>query len=92
LFTSGDVNTVQPQASGVSLIIHTADISPGSSGGPLVDKCGVVVGVNTFVMAPGDSAEGRRLYALSSDTLRKFLASSRQNYTVAGQCPSGTAR
>jgi S1-C subfamily serine protease len=92
LFTSGDVNTVQPQASGVSLIIHTADISPGSSGGPLVDQCGVVVGVNTFVMGPGDSAEGRRLYALSSDTLRKFLDSSRQRYTTSGQCTAGSAR
>lgn len=92
LFTSGDVNTVQPQASGVSLIIHTADISPGSSGGPLVDQCGVVVGVNTFVMGPGDSAEGRRLYALSSDTLRKFLDSSSQRYTTSGQCTAGSAR
>jgi S1-C subfamily serine protease len=91
LFTSGDVNTVQPQTSGVSLIIHTADISPGSSGGPLVDQCGVVVGVNTFVMGPGDSAEGRRLYALSSDTLRKFLDSSRQSYSTAGQCTAGKA-
>jgi len=86
LFTSGDVNTVQPQSSGVSLIIHTADISPGSSGGALVDQCGAVVGVNTFVMGPGDRAEGRRLYALSSDTLRKFLDSSGQRYANAGRC------
>lgn len=91
LFTSGDVNTVQPQASGVSLIIHTADISPGSSGGALVDQCGAVVGVNTFVMGPGDRAEGRRLYALSSDTLRKFLDSSGQRYTTAGRCQAGPA-
>lgn len=89
IYTAGDVSAVQPQASGVTLIIHTADISPGSSGGALVDRCGSVVGVNTFVQSSDSKAEGRRLYALSADSLRKFLDASGQNYTNAGDCQAG---
>jgi len=89
IYTTGDVSAVQPQASGVTLIIHTADISPGSSGGALVDRCGSVVGVNTFVQSSDSKAEGRRLYALSADSLRKFLDASGQGYTNAGDCPAG---
>jgi hypothetical protein len=32
----------------VPLIQHTAEIRPGSSGGPLTDKCGRIIGVNTL--------------------------------------------
>jgi S1-C subfamily serine protease len=89
IYTSGDVSAVQPQSSEVTLIIHTADISPGSSGGALVDRCGSVVGVNTFVQSPDSKAEGRRLYALSADSLRKFLDESGQRYTNAADCQAG---
>jgi S1-C subfamily serine protease len=89
IYTSGDVSAVQPQSSGVTLIIHTADISPGSSGGALVDRCGSVVGVNTFVQSSDSRAEGRRLYALSADSLRSFLDASGQHYTNAGDCQTG---
>lgn len=89
IYTSGDVSAVQPQSSGVTLVIHTADISPGSSGGALVDRCGSVVGVNTFVQSADSRAESRRLYALSADSLRKFLDASGQHYTNAGDCQIG---
>lgn len=32
---------------GLEMLQHTAAINPGNSGGPLMDACGVVVGVNT---------------------------------------------
>jgi serine protease Do len=92
IFTSGDVSVVQPQPTGVALVIHTADISPGSSGGALVDRCGAVVGVNTFVKSGESRAEGRRLYALSADSLRKFLEASGQSYTSASDCQAGRTR
>jgi len=89
IYTTGDVSAVQPQSTGVTLIIHTADISPGSSGGALVDRCGSVVGINTFVQSSDSKAEGRRLYALSADSLRKFLDLSQQRYTKADECQAG---
>jgi S1-C subfamily serine protease len=91
IFTSGDVSVLQPQPTGVSLVIHTADISPGSSGGALVDRCGGVVGVNTFVFGDANRFESRRLYALSAVSLRKFLEASGQRYSSAGDCQSSRA-
>ncbi len=86
IFTSGDISAIQPQPNGVDLVIHTADISGGNSGGPLVDRCGSVLGVNTFVAKEDDKFESRRLYALSADSLRKFLDASSQAYTSAAVC------
>jgi len=72
VLTIGEVSVVQPQANGIKLVIHTAEISPGNSGGPLVDQCGQVVGVNTFVME-ADHANSKILYSLSAETLQDFL-------------------
>ena len=40
------LNAVYPEADGTEYILHTAFIDKGSSGGPLVDTCGRLVGVN----------------------------------------------
>ena len=90
VYSQGDVSVVQPQSNGVSLVIHTANISPGSSGGPLVNRCGTVVGVNTFV-SNGDESTGRALYSLSGKTLAGFLRGSSIafNKPSAAECASG---
>ncbi len=72
IFTSGEVSVVQTQFNGPPIIIHTADMSQGNSGGPLVDGCGRVVGVNTFISE--DESSGRRgLYSLGGSALGAFL-------------------
>lgn len=86
IFTSGVVSAIQPQESGARLIVHSADISPGSSGGPLVDACGNVIGINTFILTRDDRAETRRLYAIASSSLQGFLTGKSQRFSKAARC------
>ena len=68
--TDGSIITEQALAEGTNVLVHSAPLSNGNSGGPLVYYCGRVVGVNTFVRR-GDL---RTLnFALASQDLLTFL-------------------
>lgn len=68
--TDGAIITEQALAEGTNVLVHSAPLSNGNSGGPLVDYCGRVVGINTFVRR-GDL---RTLnFALASEDLLVFL-------------------
>ena len=70
-FTSGEVSGVQ-SLQGAPVVIHTAAINRGNSGGPLADRCGRIVGVNTFIRTDRETAY-RADYALPTATLVTFL-------------------
>ncbi len=72
VLTQGIVTVFQAGAEGVELVLHSADISPGNSGGPLVDYCGRVVGVNTFLRTNSDD-QMRLNFALKTSSLSDFL-------------------
>lgn len=56
----------------VDTMLHTAPIARGNSGGPLLDGCGRVLGVNSFG-AEADGADGEFFFAVSARELIAFL-------------------
>jgi LPXTG-motif cell wall-anchored protein len=77
---NGSVNKLE-------IIQHTAKISRGNSGGPLVDECGNVVGINTSVTyADPDEHSGEDFFAVASSGLVKLLSSRIVGLTLSDEC------
>lgn len=72
VLSEGKVQVMHESTSGVPIVVHSADISQGNSGGPLVDACGRIVAINTFIGV--DPQSGRRgLFSLGGSDLLAFL-------------------
>ncbi|MEP5087949.1 MAG: serine protease, partial [Paracoccaceae bacterium] len=68
--TDGTINTEQQIGPQTTVLMHSAALSSGNSGGPLVDMCGRLVGVNTFVRKGKMQNRG---FALATADLQAFL-------------------
>ncbi len=71
------------QMSGTDVMLHTAGIARGNSGGPLLDPCGRVIGVNSAITKAedGDTSFG---FAIADSELAAFLARAKQPYAAVG--------
>jgi S1-C subfamily serine protease len=67
------------------VILHTASISGGNSGGPLLDRCGQVVGVNTFT--PAAAQVGTTFnHSVASQEVIRFLRAQSVTPSTASRC------
>ena len=61
-----------PNGAALTQVVHNADIWPGNSGGPLVDDCGRVIGLNSWSQVERGLAQQNM--AVSANDLLDFLA------------------
>ncbi len=74
-----------PNGENVETINHSAQISGGNSGGPLIDECGRVIGVNTW----RDTQNGTYSFAISAKIVASFLKSNGVSFsTIEEKCIS----
>jgi hypothetical protein len=73
---------------GTSMLLHTANIARGNSGGPLLDRCGRVLGVNAAI-TNGEAGDSNFAFAVAGSELAAFLQAAKQPFaTVAVPCTS----
>lgn len=68
---------------GIEVLLHTASIARGNSGGPLLDRCGRVIGINSAITRgeEGDSTFG---FAIADTEVAAFLREARQSVVSVG--------
>ena len=87
----GIFSNVRP-INGITTLLHTANIARGHSGGPLLDQCGRVLGVNTLITRNQDG-DAPFAFAVANRELTAFLGQARQPYqSVTTPCVSMTDR
>ncbi len=81
----GIFSNVRP-INGITTLLHTANIARGHSGGPLLDQCGRVLGVNTLITR-NENGDAPFAFAVANRELTAFLRQARQPFqAVATEC------
>ncbi|MBB6426047.1 S1C family serine protease [Sphingopyxis sp. JAI128] len=80
--SEGNMSNMQA-VDGVAMLIHTAKISRGNSGGPLVDQCGRIAGINTAITR-ADDGDSPFAFAIAGRELTRFLTDAGQEYASVG--------
>jgi S1-C subfamily serine protease len=85
VFTEGSVSVVLDR--NPPLIVHSAVISQGNSGGPLVDEKGAVLGINTLIRLDDESYRQSSMALTASDMIA-FLKEQGISFALAGSAKS----
>jgi serine protease Do len=70
--TQGIISNMLHKQNDVNYIQHDAALNPGNSGGPLIDRQGNVIGVNTFIIRDGNNIGFSLPSKYLKDTLTEF--------------------
>ena len=81
--SNGVINAVQRFNGNGAILMHSAQISQGNSGGPLVNGCGEILGVNTFTYNDKQKSVRTLFIALRLDGLKSFLDRYEISYETA---------
>jgi S1-C subfamily serine protease len=84
VLSRGDIRAVENQGSPTPVVAHTAEISEGNSGGPLVNACGQLVGINTFGIRTGEGRSSN--FAIGDAAIDRFLKSQNVALETGGTC------
>jgi V8-like Glu-specific endopeptidase len=77
---------------GITTLLHTANIARGHSGGPLLDQCGRVLGVNSLITR-NQEGDATFAFAVANRELTAFLQQNHQPFqAVATECVSMSDR
>lgn len=80
---SGIVSNTREIMNGIPYLHIDAALNPGNSGGPLVDKDGEVVGINTFIIRNGDNTGFSLPVHFLKDALHEYKLAGKP---VAARC------
>jgi serine protease Do len=83
--TQGIVSNTVHEQNDINYIQHDAALNPGNSGGPLVDRDGHIVGVNTFVIKDGNNIGFSLPVNYLNETIEEFKG---LNGNIAVRCDS----
>ena len=87
----GIFSNVRP-INGITTLLHTANIARGHSGGPLLDQCGRVLGVNTLITR-SENGDAPFAFAVANRELTAFLRQAQQPFSqVTSECVSMSDR
>ncbi len=84
--TQGIVSGREHLQADLPYIQHDAALNPGNSGGPLVNKSGEVIGVNTFIITEGESMGYSLPVRYLSESLALWQNHGRKVGTRCGEC------